>query len=249
MPGTFVAAPTMPQEPLPTSTASSPGMMGGDRVSTAERFEARVTQLREQAQEWLAFYAQQFYVAPTQSFLRYSHIFMPTVEQNMHIIDYEAVANNAAAAAAAAASAGREGEQSFTENSSGPPPQPPLVEFSQHRQNSSSHHFPDQRRFDSELPHVLSAPAMTMDRLQQQQPLDRPGSFAGHKRAPSFGAYNIPEPPPPEAQLARTSRRLQLWKRYQLATQGLAPDLCRLFVDASDIKQDHELFELLIPQG
>ncbi|KAJ2450168.1 hypothetical protein GGF42_004559 [Coemansia sp. RSA 2424] len=248
MPGTFVAAPTMPQEPSPTSTASSPGMMGGDRVSTAERFEARVTQLREQAQEWLAFYAQQFYVAPTQSFLRYSHIFMPTVEQNMHIIDYEAVANNAAAAAAAAASAGREGEQSFTENSSGPPPPPHLVELPQHRQNSSSHHVSDQRRFDSELPHVLSAPNMTMDRLQQQ-PLDRPGSFAGHKRAPSFGAYNIPEPPPPEAQLARTSRRLQLWKRYQLATQGLAPDLCRLFVDASDIKQDHELFELLIPQG
>ncbi|KAJ2013772.1 hypothetical protein IWW57_005999, partial [Coemansia sp. S610] len=94
MPGSFTS-PNMPLDP-PGSTSSSPGM--GDRVSTAGRFEARVTQLREQAQEWLAFYAQQFYVAPTQSFIRYAHVFMPTIEQNKHIIDYEAVTTNATAA-------------------------------------------------------------------------------------------------------------------------------------------------------
>ncbi|KAJ2862492.1 hypothetical protein GGH94_004246 [Coemansia aciculifera] len=197
MPGSFTA-PNMPLEPS-SSTASSPGM--GDRVTTAERFEARVNQLREQAQEWLAFYAQQFYVAPTQSFLRYSHVFMPTVEQNKHIIDYEAVA-------AAAMGEANNSNNAAAEGSDMPPHQ---------------------------------------GRQQQQQQSSRPGSMG--QRAQSFGAYNIPEPPPPEAQLARTSRRLLLWKRYQLATQGLAPDLCRLFVDASDIKQDHELFDLLIPQN
>ncbi|KAJ2834248.1 hypothetical protein GGI24_000490 [Coemansia furcata] len=211
MPGSFTSSPNMPLDP-PTSTGSSPGM--GDRVTTAERFEARVTQLREQAQEWLAFYAQQFYVAPTQSFLRYAHVFMPTVEQNRHIIDYEAVAHNAAAAFGEAHAEGSE--------------QPP-------------HHS----RVGSDLHHYAqSTPNIPLDRLPQPS---RPGSMG--QRASSFGAYNIPEPPPPEAQLARTSRRLLLWKRYQLATQGLAPELCRLFVDASDIKQDHELFDVLIPQN
>ncbi|KAJ2063350.1 hypothetical protein GGI08_002543 [Coemansia sp. S2] len=211
MPGSFTA-PNLPLEPSSSTAASSPGM--GDRVSTAERFEARVTQLREQAQEWLAFYAQQFYVAPTQSFLRYSHVFMPTVEQNKHIIDYEAVA------------AAAMGEANSAEGSSDVPQY--------------------QSRVGSELHHAQSTPNFAMDHPQQQS--SRPGSM-GQQRAQSFGAYNIPEPPPPEAQLARTSRRLLLWKRYQLATQGLAPDLCRLFVDASDIKQDHELFDLLIPQN
>ncbi|KAJ2901039.1 hypothetical protein IWW38_000003 [Coemansia aciculifera] len=232
MPGSFAS----PSSTTANSTKSSPGAMTmGDRVGTAERFEARITQLREQAQEWLAFYAQQFYVAPTQSFLRYAHVFMPTVEQNMHIIDYEAVASNATAAATAAA---REAEQ-----------QQYLAENGGGRTYANSVGIPDLRRVDSDhrqqLPHVLSAPTMAaMDPLQQAA-----DNRHHHKRTPSFGAYNIPEPPPPEAQLARTSRRLLLWKRYQLATQGLAPDLCRLFVDASDIKQDLELFDVLIPQG
>ncbi|KAJ2096657.1 hypothetical protein GGI16_004789 [Coemansia sp. S142-1] len=139
---------------------------------------------------------------------------MPTVEQNKHIIDYEAVA------------AAAMGEANSAEGSSDVPQY--------------------QSRVGSELHHAQSTPNFAMDRPQQQS--SRPGSM-GQQRAQSFGAYNIPEPPPPEAQLARTSRRLLLWKRYQLATQGLAPDLCRLFVDASDIKQDHELFDLLIPQN
>ncbi|KAJ2190500.1 hypothetical protein IW144_005378, partial [Coemansia sp. RSA 522] len=58
----------------------------------------------------------------------------------------------------------------------------------------------------------------------------------------------IPEPPPPEAQLARSERRLLLWKRYLACTRALPPHMCRLFVDASDIRQDTELTNVIFPQ-
>ncbi|KAJ1996575.1 hypothetical protein GGI04_005727, partial [Coemansia thaxteri] len=140
-PGAFESPEETPPYRQPNNVPLDPSPPPLDNLTAAERIESQISQVREQAEEWLAFYAQKFYVAQTQSFLRCSHLFMPTVEKNMHIIDYEAVSASAAAA--------------FT----------------------------------------------TADDSQ----------------------------------------------RYQLATQGLPPDLCRLFVDASDISQDFELFDSLIP--
>ncbi|KAJ1746032.1 hypothetical protein LPJ58_005855 [Coemansia sp. RSA 1591] len=131
-------------------------------MTPTELLQARVRQLRQEAQQWLAFYAQQFYVAPTRSYLRHMHMFMPTLERDMRIIDYDAIA----------------------------------------------------------VPNPDAPPILA----------------------------DIPEPPPPEAQLARSERRLLLWKRYLACTRALPPHMCRLFVDASDIRQDTELTNVIFPQ-
>ncbi|KAJ2548952.1 hypothetical protein EV175_004631 [Coemansia sp. RSA 1933] len=176
--------PPRPTHPLQSIHQAQP-MPSLDDATAAARIEAKINELREQAQEWLAFYAQQFYVAPTRSFIRYARVFLPTVERNIHIIDYDAI--------------------------------PGAVH------------------------HAMS------ESMQPSDPND-PQMLSNMHSALSFGAFNIPEPPPTEAQLARNARRLLLWKRYLRATQGLPPDLCRLFVDADDITQDVVLFDTLFPK-
>ncbi|KAJ1729742.1 hypothetical protein LPJ72_004809 [Coemansia sp. Benny D160-2] len=210
-----------------------------DDATTAERIEAKINELREQAQEWMAFYAQQFYVAPTRSFIRYARTFMPTVQQNMHIIDYEAIpdavhhhAAMVAAASASAAAAAADPSASNNGNVGMPGQMPPPA-------------------FSSVPPHIGDTSAAGNG---QATSFSSSGSNSNNSRqgtmqsALSFSALNIPEPPPSEAQLARNSRRLLLWKRYLRATQGLPPDMCRLFVDAGDIMQDVELFDTLFPR-
>ncbi|KAJ2478684.1 hypothetical protein IWW56_003564 [Coemansia sp. RSA 2131] len=154
--------PTLQQQ-LPGSwTQTEAQNVPQEPMTPTELLQARVRQLRQEAQQWLAFYAQQFYVAPTRSYLRHMHMFMPTVERDMRIIDYDAIA----------------------------------------------------------VPNPDAPPILA----------------------------DIPEPPPPEAQLARSERRLLLWKRYLACTRALPPRMCRLFVDASDIRQDTELTSVIFPQ-
>ncbi|KAJ1902716.1 hypothetical protein LPJ81_003452 [Coemansia sp. IMI 209127] len=201
--------PMLPPRPPPsTHMMAQPAAVPLDEATTAARIESKINELREQAQEWLAFYAQQFYVAPTRSFIRYARVFLPTVERNIHIIDYDAV--------------------------------PEAVHHSMSESMMLSQHLRQQQQ---------------QQQLQQQQQgvvadqLGDPQMLSNtHSSALSFGAFNIPEPPPSEAQLARNARRLLLWKRYLKATQGLPADMCRLFVDADDIKQDVELFDTLFPK-
>ncbi|KAJ2448384.1 hypothetical protein EV183_005468 [Coemansia sp. RSA 2336] len=163
-------APTMPH---PSASQQRPQQLYQQpQPPTADQIQARVRQLRLQAQQWLAFYAQRFYVAPTRSFLRHAQSFLPTVERNLHIIDYDAIT---------------------------PPPQP--------GDGASEASLQDMLRMLGE----------------------------------------IPEPPPPEAQLARSERRLLLWKRVLVCSRGLPAGLCRLFVDAHDIRHDHELFTKIFP--
>ncbi|KAJ1886779.1 hypothetical protein LPJ66_009460, partial [Kickxella alabastrina] len=238
------SAPALPRRPPPaTAAATANGMPGGwtpsgqlanntpqeednsasDSVplNTAERIEAKVNQLREQAQEWMAFYAQQFYVAPTRSYLRYAHIFMPTVEQNMKIIDYEAVPT--------------EFHQHYQQ-------QQMQMQMQQQQQQQQQ-----MQQANAENTSNAMSPAATIDlnipanRSSGSQPRPNASSRSGSGYNTPGGtlalqgsfvigsSYDIPEPPPPEAQLARSARRLLLWKRYLLATQGLPPALCRLF--------------------
>ncbi|KAJ1814722.1 hypothetical protein LPJ56_004774 [Coemansia sp. RSA 2599] len=223
----------------PASTASSMAMPGAGAdagLTAAERFEARVNQLREHAQEWMAFYAQRFYVAPTQSFLRYAHVFMPTVEQDMRIIDYEAVPHELhnqhqqlqlqqqqqQEAAAAAAASGRTMSQAVTFDLGDKP-------------------YPA-----AQQQHWAGAPT-PQSSSRSNSGYNTPLGL-GASRTGSFATFSIPEPPPVEAQLARNARRLLLWKRYLSTTKDLPPNMCRLFVDASDIKQDTELTDVLFPK-
>ncbi|KAJ2391648.1 hypothetical protein GGI05_002883 [Coemansia sp. RSA 2603] len=227
IPGGWTPAPNVPLEPVSDQTQGQPD---GPVLSAAERFEARVTQLREQAQEWMAFYAQRFYVAPTQSFLRYASVFMPTVEQDMRIIDYEAVPHE-------------------------------LMMIQQQMQQQQQQSMSPAGTFDLGSTQLNRQQSYQQQQQQQHgwagaptpQAASRNGSgyntpLGPTSRAESFATFSIPEPPPVEAQLARNARRLLLWKRYLTATQNLPPTLCRLFVDASDIKQDSELTTVLIPQ-
>lgn len=170
--------------------------VNNNNLTGPERLQQRVSELRENAQEWMAFYAQRFYVAPTQSFIKYSHIFMPAIEQDMRIIDYETMPHNVAAA--------------------------------------------EQREWESQQPEGLQR-----QRSGASESL-APPSMVNTPREPSF---NAPEPPPPEAQLARNARRLLLWKRFVTATRGFPKGFCSMFVDASDINSDTELFQYLIPEN
>ncbi|KAJ2716051.1 hypothetical protein H4R19_000867 [Coemansia spiralis] len=172
MPGGWTAGAAGPVDNMPLEPP--PGLPGSE--TAMERLEQRAQQLRGLAQQWMAFYAQQFYVAPTRSFLRYAALFLPMIESNMRIIDYDSIH-----AESLYGSTNNSPSGAGTPLAAGPQPGPPV------------------------------------------RPLD------------------IPEPPPPEAQLVRSERRLQLWKRFVAATRGLPPDLCRLFVDAADIDQDAEL--------
>ncbi|PIA18788.1 hypothetical protein COEREDRAFT_5971 [Coemansia reversa NRRL 1564] len=156
---------TQPQQPMPGTWASTP-------QDAATMLQARIQQVRQQAQQWLAFYAQRFYVAPTHSFLQCAHVFLPAVERDPRIIDYDSV----------------KGELDSDESG--------------------------------------TAPAAATTRIVPE----------------------IPEPPPEAAQLARNERRLQLWRRFLGNTRDLAPGLCQLFVDATDIRQDRELFTDILPR-
>ncbi|KAJ2775370.1 hypothetical protein IWQ57_000454, partial [Coemansia nantahalensis] len=178
MPGGWTAGGAAPGPP--SDTASLPAS-----ETAMERLEAQARQLRGLAQQWMAFYAQQFYVAPTRSFLRYAQVFLPTVESDMRIIDYDSI----------------HAESVFRAETI-------------HRQQSQQD--------------------LTLGAPQQQPPPQQPGF-----------PFDIPEPPPPEAQLVRSERRLRLWKSFVAATRDLPPSLCRLFVDAGDIEQDAELPALL----
>ncbi|KAJ2657760.1 hypothetical protein IWW48_004367 [Coemansia sp. RSA 1200] len=220
-----------PRKPLQQQPQQQPML---DDATAAERIEAKINELREQAQEWMAFYAQQFYVAPTRSFICYARTFMPTVKQNMHIIDYEAIPDavhhHAAMVAAASAAASADPSASNNANVSMPGQMPPSF-------SSSS------------VPPPIGGTASAAGNGQATSFSGSNNSRQGTMQsALSFSALDIPEPPPSEAQLARNSRRLLLWKRYLRATQGLPPDMCRLFVDAGDIMQDVELFDTLFPR-
>ncbi|KAJ2782622.1 hypothetical protein GGI15_002856 [Coemansia interrupta] len=228
-PANATASPGIPGGFPPSSTAPDAGSdpADGAGMSAAERFDARVAHLREQAQAWMAFYAQRFYVAPTQSFLRYAGVFMPTVEQDMRIIDYEAVPHE-------------------------------MQQVQQAMQQQQAMQMQQQQQMGSAGTFDLGSQQQQQGwaGAQTPQPASRGGSgyntplgaLPSSSRAASFATFSIPEPPPVEAQLARNARRLLLWKRYLAATQGLPPQLCRLFVDASDIQQDAELATVLIPQ-
>ncbi|KAJ2808960.1 hypothetical protein H4R20_000509 [Coemansia guatemalensis] len=96
----------------PLQQQPMPGTWTGTPQDAAAALQARIHQVRQQAQQWLAFYAQRFYVAPTHSFLQCAHVFLPAVERDPRIIDYDAVKGEfdgdpgtAATAAAAAAAA------------------------------------------------------------------------------------------------------------------------------------------------
>ncbi|KAJ2723251.1 hypothetical protein GGI07_002753 [Coemansia sp. Benny D115] len=265
--GSGPMAPNMPLDPN-----------DGD-ITSAERFEAKVSLLRGQAQEWLAFYAQKFYVAPTQSFLRYSAVFMPTVEQNMHIIDYEAVPQELlrqqhyqlqqlqqiqqqqmAMTHAQHHGAGNQplGSAQYEQMQSGN--MNPAVTFdlgssSSNGPFSSAQTTPAQPLRPQGPPPIAFANSTTVRPPQRGSPQSTSRSSSGYStplalgsRATSFASFNIPEPPPPEAQLARNNRRLGLWKQFLSVTRDLPPNLCRLFVDASNIKQDEELARVLIPR-
>ncbi|KAJ2078381.1 hypothetical protein H4R24_004514 [Coemansia sp. RSA 988] len=158
--------PQIQQQPMPGTWAVTP-------QEAAAALQARIQQVRQQAQQWLAFYAQRFYVAPTHSFLQCAHVFLPAVERDPRIIDYDAVKSE----------------------------------------------------LDTSDPSTVATAA------------------AAARIVP-----DIPEPPPAAAQLARNERRLQLWRRFLGHTRDLAPGLCRLFVDASDIRQDRELFAEILPR-
>ncbi|KAJ1962974.1 hypothetical protein GGI12_002324 [Dipsacomyces acuminosporus] len=204
MPGSWNAGPA---NAVPgTISATSTGYANDDVAASI----SYIDHMREQAQAWMAFYAQKFYVAPTHSFIRYASVFMPTVEANPHIIKYESISSEVIEASAA--------------EHSGSIGQPQTVPGAPNNGSTT----PASSRDGSQPPHT--------------------GSDGTLSRSSSFASFNIPEPPPKEAQLVRNNRRLLLWKRYLDATRDLPPDLCRLFVDASDIKQDLELFSSLFPK-
>ncbi|KAJ2595814.1 hypothetical protein GGF39_003682 [Coemansia sp. RSA 1721] len=233
---------TMPGEWTSTSASAStrPGPAGSMNTflantamddtndpgqTPAERFEARVSQLREHAQEWMAFYAQKFYVAPTQSFLRYAHVFMPTVEQDMRIIDYDAVHHEMHHQLQQQEAAGRAMSPAVT------------FDLGDKQPSSAPNHGPA-------MQHWAGTPQSTS---QSNSGYNTPLGL-GMAQTGSFATFSIPEPPPVESQLARNARRLLLWKRYLATTRDLPPNMCRLFVDASDIKQDTELTDVLFPK-
>ncbi|KAI8324493.1 hypothetical protein GQ54DRAFT_296169, partial [Martensiomyces pterosporus] len=248
--------PRRSEQPMPGSWNTSPANIvpgtitsSGDGPMAGGQAPFSVEHLREQAQAWMAFYAQKFYVAPTRSFLHYANLFMPTVEANPHIIQYESIpsdlvdANTFDSSSPAAAAAYRQQRMGSAYGAQANVPNDPytnLSGFKQAHQSSSAM---------GGGPASIGQAGGGYQSGVSASGTDTPISGGGlSSRSSSFASFNIPEPPPPEAQLARNNRRLLLWKRYLEATRGLDPDLCRLFVDASDIKQDVDLFDNLFPR-
>ncbi|KAJ1944776.1 hypothetical protein FBU59_002508 [Linderina macrospora] len=193
---------------MPGSWSAGANAVPGTAVDQPGAFN--VDYLREQAQKWMAFYAQQFYVSQTKSFTKHAAQYLPTIEANPHIIQYDAIPS--------------ESDLNIAATQQQPSGNAPL----------SSQAGPVYGNMPQEAYHQQG------DGSQQ--------NLSGMtSRSSSFASFNIPEPPPTEAQLVRNSRRLQLWKRYVDATRGLHPDVCRLFVDAKDIKSDKTLFSVLFP--